>query len=67
MAETAPFFDHELALLDRCAVDEHVSPELLRALLAEQARARADGRAGLRSAIEALIDSAAVKRGPSAD
>jgi hypothetical protein len=60
VAETAPFLDHELELLDRCAVDEGVTPTLLRALMAEQARTRADGRSGLRSAIEGLVDAAAM-------
>lgn len=59
MAELAPFFDHELELLDRRAADEGVTPTLLRALVAEQMRTRADGRGGLRSAIEGLVDAAA--------
>lgn len=59
MAEPVPFFDHELDLLDRCAADEGATPALLRALVAEQVRTRADGRGGLRSAIEGLVDAAA--------
>jgi len=47
-------------MLDRLADDEGVPSALVRQLLCEQGRTRADGRAGLRVAIESLIDASAV-------
>ncbi len=60
MTVGGPFFEHELALLDDLAEGAGIEASLVRALLNEQIRSRADGRAGLRSAVDALLESAAV-------
>jgi len=59
MTDKQQFREFELEILDDLANEEGVSPLLVRALLNEQVRTRADGRAGLRAAVESLIDEAA--------